>query len=75
MQNNNLRDLTDINQPLDHVKFSEHSEEEKHLAEMILLRQVVRESHRIRKRVTYALVLILILIIALALIVFNESVL
>ena len=74
MQNNNLRDLTDINQPLDHVKFSEHSEEEKHLAEMILLRQAVRESHRIRKRVTYALALILILIIALALIVFNESV-
>lgn len=74
MQNNNLRDLTDINQPLDHVKFSEHSEEERHLAEMILLRQVVRESHRIRKRVTYTLALILILIIALALIVFNESV-
>lgn len=74
MQKNNLRDLTDITQPLDHVKFSEHTEEEKHLAEMILLRQVVRESHRIRKRVTYILILVLILIIALMLILFNESV-
>lgn len=75
MQNNNLRDLTDISQPLDHVKFSEHSEEEKHLAEMILLRQVVRESHRIRKRVTYTLALVLILIIALGLTIWNESIL
>ncbi|HLW14653.1 MAG TPA: hypothetical protein VKX30_04040 [Flavobacteriaceae bacterium] len=75
MQNNDLRDLTDVNQPLDHVKFSEHSEEEKRLAEMILLRQVVRESHRIRKRVTYSLLILLILVIALLLILFNESLL
>lgn len=74
MQNNNLRNLTDIEQPLDHVKFSEHSEKEIHLATLILLRQNVRESQRIRKRISYILVLVLILIITLALLVLNESI-
>jgi len=71
---NNLRNLTDVEQPLDHVKFSQHSEEEIHLAKVILLRQAVRESHRIRKRVSYILALLLIVILALALVIFNESV-
>ncbi len=73
MQKKNLRDLTDIDQPLDHTKFYEHSSEEMHLAKMILLRQVVREAHRIRTRVNYVLGILLILIIALAIILFNES--
>lgn len=74
MRNNDLRNLTDIEQPLDHVKFSQHSEDELRLANIILLRQAVRESHRIRKRVSYTLALMLIVILALALIIFNESV-
>ena len=74
MKNNDLRNLTDIEQPLDHVKFSQHSEEELRLANIILLRQAVRESHRIRKRVSYILVLVLILIMAIALVIFNESI-
>lgn len=73
MKNNDLRNLTDVEQPLDHVKFSQHSEDELRLANIILLRQAVRESHRIRKRVSYTLALMLILIIALGVIVFNQS--
>ena len=75
MKNNDLRNLTDIEQPLDHVKFSQHSDDELRLANIILLRQAVRESHRIRKRVSYTLALVLILILALALVIFNESIL
>lgn len=73
MKNNDLRTLTDVEQPLDHLKFSQHTEEELRLANIILLRQAVREAHRIRKRVSYTLVLILI--VALALVVLNESML
>lgn len=73
MKNNDLRSLTDVEQPLDHVKFSQHTEEELRLANIILLRQAVREAHRIRKRISYTLTLVLILIIALGLIIFNES--
>lgn len=75
MQNKNLRDLTDIETPLDHVKFSEHSQEDLHLAKIILLRQVVRESHRIRTRVTYTLLILLIFVLATVFILFNEGML
>lgn len=75
MQNKNLRDLTDIETPLDHVKFYEHSQEDVHLAKIILLRQVVRESHRIRTRVTYTLIILLILVLACSLFVYSASVL
>lgn len=64
MENRNLRDLTDIATPLDHVKFHEHSQDEIHLAKIILLRQIVRESHRIRLRVTYTLIILLIFLLA-----------
>lgn len=70
MQNNNLRDLTDIETPLNHVKFCEYSQEEVQLAKMILLRQMVRESHRIRTRVTYILAIALLFIVAAVLILF-----
>jgi len=73
MHKKNLRDITDIEEPLDHLKFHEHSNEDMHLATILLLRQIARETYRTRTRLNYILAILIIVILALGLILLNEN--